>query len=145
MGHVTVANVRSLFHTVELVSVTVTVVQIDSEPAAASFTGENFSFGLVPRGTSVKASNGSAVGFIPHLELFRTSAMGTQRSVTWGEGGLPFPPALQLDLTSAEVKSRYPEVIVGPHKLPGSADDDVVSLRVEFVVKCSGSGFGAPF
>lgn len=139
-------NLAPYHHTMEVVSVRVTVFQNDSEPSAESFSGQFFSFGLVPRETNLLVSNGSGVGFLPHLELFQTTASGGRASQVWGQGGVPFPPGLQLDLTSAEVSSKRPVVLVGPHVLPEGDDElSVVSFRVEFTMHCSGTGFGASF
>jgi len=135
----------SIFHTVELHSLTVTVFQVRTAPAADDYEPRVLSFGLAPRDTVTMAARSSVVGYIPHLADFVTSASGNEKTVTWGNGGIPFPPALQLDLSAAEVKSKYPEVLAGWHEQPTADAESLVALRVSFVLRCTGAGFGTVY
>jgi len=140
-----VPNLLRMFHTVELHSLTLTVVQLKEEPSADDFQRQMFSFGLVPRGTTHTAAASSVVGYIPHLEEYMTSAISREKTVSWGAGGKPFPPALQLDLSAAELKSKHPEILLGMHDDPASGSEEIIGVRVSFTLRCSGTGFGAVY
>jgi hypothetical protein len=145
VGHKMATRLLSIFHTVELHRLTITVFQVRTEPAAEDYEPKLLSFGLAPRDTTTMAARSSVVGYIPHLADFVSSALGNEKTVTWGDGGLPFPPSLQLDLSAAEVKSKYPEVIAGWHEQPAEGTKSLVALRVSFVLRCTGTGFGTVY
>jgi len=146
-SHKLVANLLRLYHTVELHSVTLQVFQVRTEPNADDYVPRLFSFGVVPRDITHTAANSSVVGYIPHLETFITSANGNEKTVSWGQllGARPFPPGLQLDLSAAEIKSKFPEVLLGIHEDPDRDEQSLVAMRMTFVLRCSGAGFGAVY
>lgn len=141
-----VKQLLKLYGSVVLHSVTLTVVQLEVPATDASFTREVFSFGLVPRDTSHTVAKSSVVGFLPHMQLFVSSTSPVDRTHTWGGNGTPFPPALQLKLSSAEVDAHYPEVLLGSHHdASPSSTNEVVAVRISFEVACSTTGFGAVY
>lgn len=146
--HPRCVQAMALFRSVVLSSVTITVRQIDTIPTNKTVERDFFRFGITPRDVVFldPATNSNVVEYIPHLIDYATTPNGTDVSITFGEGGRPFPPGLQLDLKAAEISDLHPVAFIGNCQidLPNDADP-IVSMKLDFTLKCSGEGFGAVY
>lgn len=134
-----VKSFRSLFAECVLHSVTVTLVSLYASAPGSS--ARVFRFGLVGRGTSLSNTVGSVlvssadrITFAKHFVA--GSTVNSSTSVTWGEGGEPFPPGIQLDFNFAEVRFKLPEVFVAcanPRPSDGkTAPYDMLYWHIEY-------------
>jgi len=135
---------RKYFATCQLVSVSITVASsfILPENSAARI----FLFGLVPRSLDHLHSSGkySTLASVPDLAMFVLGSSSSEFTVTYGQGGLPFPPGLQLEFNCIETRFERPKVAIGLVNVHKSSDDAMKELnaiywRVQFTVRCSGS------
>jgi len=143
-----VSTLLSLFSSVEVVRVKMYVFQRNVSAATEEGTYvPELRFGLVPRGTTHTIESGSkkvgVVDDIPHLEsmVLHTNTPATAQ-VVWGEGGIAFPPGLQLDLASTELRHRYLNVFLG--NVHPDKDDKrfIAAAQVDITYRCSGDNFG---
>jgi len=126
----------------------------------------SYRIGIVPRGTSARnGSNQSVVSNIPRLVNYSLKMHGSEMSATWGVGGLPFPPGIQLDLKPVEFRTNYASFFIARNsalpiaydesqdakgktvRTPRYAIDDIsnlVHVQMEFMVKFTMPGFGIP-
>jgi hypothetical protein len=143
------------FASVVLRRVTVTVLQTRAFGATTTGSGTTtrpLRLGLIPRtlATSVAQADGSVdeaatSALLARIPWQRTALLNTTvgAAVTyvWGDGGMDFPPGIQLDLRAGELRFGYPRVLVASLvQTTGSLDGAVV--QVDFACDVSGSGFG---
>jgi hypothetical protein len=57
--------------------------------------------------------------------------------VVWGEGGLPFPTGLQLDLRLSEQRFKWPSFYVGHGHEESGSTQELVRFKVFVTVECS--------
>lgn len=147
-AHSRVAILLSLFSVVEVTRVQMYVFQrsVKSADPDGTYVPE-LRFGLVPRGTPAAIKSGSkqvgVVDDIPHLMsmVLHTNCPATT-TVVWGEGGIPFPPGLQLDLAATELRHRYLNVFLG-NVHPDEKDKTfLAAAQVDITYRCSGDNFG---
>lgn len=143
-GHPRVKTLLSIFSVVEVVSVRMTVFQSTVLAASAEGTATHLvRFGIVPRSTALDFQSSGVVHYIPFLESMVTSTnVGSSARAVFGEGGVPFPPGLQLDLRAVETRHNYPEVLVA-NTFISKLKHNLVQAQVDFTVRCSGQNFGA--
>jgi len=142
-----VSTLLSLFSSVEVVRVKMYVFQRSVKAATELGTYvPELRFGLVPRGTPHSIKSGDkqvgVVDDIPHLEsmVLSTNVPATAQ-VVWGQGGIPFPPGLQLDLASTELRHRYLNIFLG-NVHPDKGKDFLAAAQVDITYRCSGDNFG---
>jgi len=142
-GHPRTVQAMALFDSVVLSSVKITIRQIMVPDSSDDYVRLFFRFGIVPRDTAFldPASQASVLEYIPHLFDFATSSVPETMVVSFGENGVPFPPGLQLDLKAAEVRHKHPEALLG-NCSTGTGANPLVHMKLEWVLKCSGEGFG---
>jgi hypothetical protein len=138
--------VKSLFASIILKSVTLETFQLVARDSTEEFRKVFFKFGVIPRGHVFVEKNISSVSYVPHLQSFEVSHNTPAKSVTWGNGGQPFPPQIQLQLVTAEIDGTYPVAFIGTDTqlLNPDAKEELVGMRISFVLECSGQAFGAP-
>lgn len=141
--HPRVVTLLSVHARVELVSVTIFVSQRNVFPAESKGTPLHvIRYGLLPAGTVGKSGGLGVVSYLPALATMSTNVgSGATSCTTWGRGGLPFPPGLQLDLASVEVRFKYPEVAIANMHVTDKTHELVVG-QIDFTVECSGQGDG---
>lgn len=146
--HPQVVAFTRIYSSVVLSQVKVTVSQLVLPTTSEDYDRIFLKFGVVPTGVAIRdpATRSSVVGYLPHLVQYATGFSGTDLTITWGEGGLPFPPGVQLDLAAAEVSAKYAAVLIGdPITIPRTDTTPIVGVTLDFSVKCSSLGFGAVF
>jgi len=142
-GHPRVVAALSLFSVVKLVSVDAFVFQATVRSAGSSSAGNirHARYGVAPRGLALTDVT------VPEVPYVRNLVCGTQvassAALTFGAGGEPFPPGLQLDLRAAEVRHRYPRFWLMNPVVSTTETFDLVHAQLQFVVECSGQNFGA--
>jgi len=137
-----------VFSSIVLETVTITVCQLSIPSSDGAYERLFFKYGLFPRDTPFldDKREHSVAAYLPHMKSFATSTNPVDATFTWGVGGSPFPPGLQLDLASAEVTNKYPYAFLGHIDSILSKESDLeVSIQVDFNLKCSQQGFGAVF
>lgn len=144
--HPRVRTFLSVFSIVEIKSVKVFAYQ--STVQAASSNGKAVwpvRFGIVPRGIPLKSGDLNITGLIPHLSAFVCGTnIAATAECTWGEGGLPFPPGLQLDLRALETRHNYPEVLLCKFVLDAAQTEyAVASATLSIELECRGQNFGS--
>lgn len=137
----------ALFSVVEIVSVKMYVHQIFVHDA-----GERVGlvrFGVAPRGTTTTDPNtqNSVAHVIPRLQTMAlSSSVPSVSEVTFGQGGVSFPPGLQLDLRAAETRHNYAQILLTNITIgPQANARDVVGCQFDVMLACSGQNFGAIF
>jgi len=145
-AHPRTQQAKGLFRVVALESVTITVRQFNMVDSTDGVPRDFLRFGVVPRDTVFiePSSKSNCVSYIPHLVDFATSTVPTDLVVKFGNGGLPFPPGLQLDLKSAEITDKHPVVFIGNIDTEPNQKKTrrIASMKLDFVLHCSGEGFG---
>jgi len=147
-NHPRVIVANQLFSSVILSRVVLNVAQLEAPDASADYTRFFFRFGVVPRGISAvdPATRASVVAYMPHMHNFATNHSPVDASVTFGDGGLPFPPGIQLDLRAAEVVNNYAEAFIGFSSVTvATGSPALVVMSVEFDISCSSQGFGSVY
>jgi hypothetical protein len=158
---------RRYFLSIELVSVKITLTQtrgFGSTSTSPAFL-PNYRYGIVPAGLPYKNSIGEQiVNRQPRLVSYAMNMFGSSSTTTFGSGGLPFPPGIQLDFKPVQFRSNYAEVFVGhnfdlptekveaegsttakpKYKTVYSVADikELLHVQVDFVIRCSAPGFG---
>lgn len=144
-NHPQVKMLMKLFASVKLVSVRVYLAQA-SIGSPDDVADSNFvRFGLVPRGTVTVYKDTSVVSYLPHLQTMamdRTVLSATTISLN----GNDFPPGVELDFRSAEVRNNYAEFLVARIS-PGPKGEKIALIRgqIDFIVECDGQNFGAVY
>lgn len=144
-SHPQVKMLMKLFSTVKLVSVKVYLAQAsigtDLTVADANFVR----FGIVPRGTVTTYKETNVVSYLPHMQTMamdRTTLAATV--VDYSDGN--FPPGVELDFRSVEVRNNYAEFLVATTAPgPKESKQPLVRGQVDFVVECDGQNFGAVY
>jgi len=135
-----VVAVLPLFSKVVLTKVTAFVQQIDLPAAADAYKTHHLRFGIGYR--TLNLTDGKFVTAVPHFEDCATSREGLQCTRTWGVGGLPFPPGVQLDVKAKEDIAEYAKFFLAqPVAVLGSVQ--LARAHVNFTLECSVGGFGA--
>ncbi len=146
-SHPRIKELLKIFSSVVLIKATVYVYQANvSAPEEGSATQvRTVRFGITPRGVTTSSGGTNVVGYIPNLtNLALFSASPASASVTFGQGGVPFPPGLQLDFRDLETRFNYAEFFLGSPQ-QGDGDDSIASAQISFTVQCSGSNFGSVY
>jgi len=162
-SHPVVTWASSYFLNVELHSVRVSVNQsrgfsaTTTSPAILPF----YRYGLVPSGTVVK-SNDRSICSIPRLVNYQLNMVGSSSTTQFGDGGLSFPPGLQLDFKPVQFRTNYVSFLIGRgtvlptqtvtkeengkkyKELEYDVDDisNVIEVVLDFTISCSAPGFG---
>jgi len=147
-NHPQVVAASRLFSSVVLKSVSITIAQLTIPSSDEAYTRLFTKFGIIPRDTNFvdPATKSSVVSYLPHLKSFATSLNPIDLTVTWGDGGIPFPPGLQLDLRATEMVNNYPVAFFGHTDLNlDKQADSIASMALDFSVECSVQGFGAVY
>jgi len=134
-----------MFNSVVLTKVVLTISQLVVPASNAPFNRQFFKFGMVPRDIVFldEDTNTGVVAYIPHLFGFSTSGSPQDVVHTWGQGGTPFPPGLQLEMNVAEINGKYPCAFVGfASQLVSKSTTLVLSMSMEFTIECKGQNFG---
>jgi len=152
--HPRIAQLLSIYSSVTLVSLRAYVFQ--TSVFAASEDGSRTSlirFGLAPRGTTFQAKDAKGTTqtltpFIPYLRCFATTVNQTSTAeCSWGAGGVPFPPGLQLDFAAVEVRHHYPEFLLANAGEINTTEKriGIAQAQLDITVECHGQNFGALF
>lgn len=164
-GHAMVKHALAVFSIVNLVEVRIFVHQrsifsagtadfsTGAKAVASAIFPHHFRLGVAPNGLVTHTGTGSTRASIAHgipgLRSFMTSSnIGTSATFEFaskpGPGAFPFPPGLQLDLRAAEVRHKWPVVLIANASLdPDAVQYPLAHIQVDFVVECSGSNFGS--
>jgi hypothetical protein len=158
-AHDLVATDLKRFAYVVLKTVTITIVQTKVSGVAYDELTDAFPLkvGVMPRGLctwytaadpSTKAKvidweqTRKLVGRVPHLRMMvLNTTVATIASFTWGDGGIPFPPGVQLDLKAGELRFPYAQFVVASLNANGSGKA-TGTVSIEFECECSGANFG---
>jgi hypothetical protein len=148
-AHPRISEFLKIFSFVELRTVKATIYQTSLVSAAVShdsaYKPRVFRHGVAPRGLDGAPGGTNIVSDIPNLHTFITSAgMAASQTLVFGDGGMPFPPGVQVDLKAAEIRHSYAEYFVGLVSPITTSDRALIAVQLDFVVECSGMAFGAP-
>jgi hypothetical protein len=135
---------KSAFASTVLTSVTIHVVQ-SHLVATEQSTARVFKFGIVPANvTGVQGEDLKKISnahMIPHLRFFSTTIFNSNSlSTTWGDGGIPFPPGMQLELNVTELCFKYPRAIIC-NLLPNTDKHIVLQWFIEATFTFTGRNF----
>lgn len=147
-NHPRILNYLSMYSVVHIRKVECTIVQLSVPEADETQQTRVVKFGLLPRDTPyVDPQDNNVVGLVPHQQ---TIAFGpsicSQRTVCWGEGGLPFPPGLQLDLRAVETRHNYVNFGMGLlNPKDAVAGFELCMATLNITIGASGIGFGSMY
>jgi len=139
-SHPTFRNLSSMFDTLTLQQVRVHIASTEVDSSEGKVSCHTIRFGLAPRGLNATSSDTNIVYTIPHLDTVTidpTALVTVSR--TWSAND--FPPGVQSDLRAVESRNKYVELFVG-NCTQEKGDSNLVRVQVDFVVSCSGQGFG---
>lgn len=140
-SHPDVANALKTYTSIVLTRVSIVAWQTEtSAPAStAAYLPFIYRVGVTPRGVVT-----DSISTMPHLQTFVSKpAEIAVAQFSWGEGGLPFPPGIQLDLRSAEIVSNWPNFLLAQNNLKADSTKTILQCQLNFTVSASGVGFGA--
>lgn len=163
-AHPKLSILKNMFSKIELVSVRAFVYQalVPSQTDGAVVT-RRVRFGLAPRGTALSAQDTNVVDYIPHLtDMVLLPNECASTTVVFGQGGIPFPPGMELDFRTIETRFNFAEFLLcqprpdvrsptassasstkGKDK---SSDSDVIlSAQLTFTIRCSGENYGVVY
>jgi hypothetical protein len=162
-GHDVVTWASRYFLCVELHSVKITIAQCATFGVTTTdpFKLRQYRFGISPSDIATSSGGKSVVDKLPRLNHFSMTTVGSQAEVTYGPGGLSFPPGVQLDLKPVQFRANYPQVLVvclNPDDRPTQVGKDgktsyyytpegtvdLLHVHVDFEIKVSMPGFGGP-
>jgi hypothetical protein len=134
-----VVTILPLFSKVVLTRVTAFIQQIDLPASSEKYASHHLRFGLGYR-TLDLTTNGANVTAVPHFEDCATSREGIQCTRTWGVGGAPFPPGIQLELKAKEDIAEYARFFLA--QPAATLDGNLARAHVSFTLECSVGGYG---
>jgi len=144
-SHPRVKTLLSLFSVVEVVTVRVFVWQrrVFSSSEKGTMT-HLIRFGVVPRAVVTEVKSTNVAHYLPYMRTMATSTnVGATAEAVFGDGGVPFPPGLQLDLRAVETRHNYPEVLLVNTNKNQDASFELCQAQLDITVRCSGQNFGA--
>jgi hypothetical protein len=149
-AHPTVVAALRDYTVVNVVRVSITCHQsgVPNPKAGTSWNPYHIRFGLAPRELPTHTTGTSVVEFIPSLvDMFTQPFCAEKSTVVWGSGpdAVPFPRGLQLDLAATENRSKYVTVLMANSSRSLLATDAIAYAQVNFVIRCSMPGYGAPY
>jgi len=153
--HPRIAQLLSIYSSVVIVSVRAYVWQtsVFGGSSESAHRPSLIRFGITPRGLTLQAKDAKGTTqtltpFIPSLRCFATTINQTATAeCSWGQGGVPFPPGLQLDLAAVEVRHHYPEFLLANAGAMTKKEgrEGIAQAQLDIVVECTGQNFGSVF
>jgi hypothetical protein len=166
-AHPKYATLSKMFAKIDLVSVRAFVYQTTVPGLAeGAVTTRRVRFGLAPRETTLSTNDTNVVDFIPHLvDMVLLPNECASTTVTFGEGGIPFPPGMETDFRDVEGRFNFAEFLLcqprpdaRPEKTSSSASvkgkapeakaeaksdaHPILCAQLTFIVRCSGENYG---
>jgi len=134
------------FRSMVLTKITLRVTQLQVPSTKDAYDISFWRYGVVPRDlpTYRPDTGDTSIHQIPHLIPFNTTTSGASSETTWGEGGIPFPPSIQLELRALEFDDTYATAFIG-NVDDKSTTTHPVMIEATYEVMCSRQGFGAPY
>jgi len=163
-SHPVVEWASAYFLQVELASIRTSIYQTRGFSATTSSPAilPLYRYGLVPAGTVV-TTNDATVCNIPRLVNYQLNMVGSSSTTQFGDGGLEFPPGVQLDFKPVQFRTNYISFLIAratilPTKtVEKKADDgsktskvvyavddinEVIQVVLDFTIRVSAPGFG---